>query len=264
MSTVLVQALPGTFPSGFCPKGEGALQELYNEIILRTQFSLSADKAFYNYGNSAPTPENRQFPWLQTSSGYPVRWYVFRDGSWIWPHPVPASSDLRQIWVGDTTSLETFDGGESAAIAVTPTTGPMWAVDTDFDGRSPMGAGAIPSSTPAKTLALDEAYGEGTHLITGNELPDLSTLVKIGVAIPAQGHAADGFTESYDGGGTPVNLNGYTNDVGMYPTATLMASGFPKASVASLQTTPGTSHQTTHPVRGCYIIKRTARIYYRQ
>ena len=262
MSTVLVNALPGTLPVGFCPTGATALQDLYNEFILRTQFSLSADKAFYNFGPTAPTPENRQFPWLQTSNGYPVRWWVFFGGFWVWPHAVPASSHMENIWRGDTTALITFDGGEAGPI--TATTGAMWEVDTDFDGRSPMGVGAIPTSNPAKTLALDENFGEGAHSLVKDELPLLTDILKVGVRVSAAGH--DSSPPGYDGGSGGQGNLGNTNDSSIYPGSTADDNGFPQAKLTTTQTVPQTNitHNTVHPVRGCYIIKRTARIYYRQ
>lgn len=247
MSTVLVNALPGTLPVGFCPTGATALQDLYNEFILRTQFSLSADKAFYNFGPTAPTPENRQFPWLQTSSGYPVRWWVFIGGSWVWPHAVPASSLEWRLWGGTTAALETYDGGESAAIAVSPTTGPMWEVNSDFDGRSPMGAGAIPTSNPAKTLALAENFGEGAHALVTDETPEhdhnMASVTNPNMQIFG---SAERVVDAFKINASSAGPNYTTTKVGS------------PVGDADLP------HNTVHPVRGCYIIKRTARIYYRQ
>lgn len=261
--TVLVNATPGTLPPGFCPTGVTALQDLYNEFILKTQFSLSADKAFYNYGDVAPTPENRVFPWLQTSAGYPVRWWVYVAGAgyWLSPYPFPASSYLRQIWAGTEDQLDVYDGGEAAA--VTNISGPFWEIDSVFNGRSPMGVGDIPTASPAKNLSLGEDFGEGATVLTGTQLPDISTLIKIGVAIPGTGHDSPGDGSTYDGGGAAINA-GYTNDTAMYPSQQTWSNGFPKASVATLQTAVGEAHNTVHPVHGVYFIKRTARLYYRQ
>src|SRR4026209_1265444 len=118
--TILIDAQAGTFPEGFCPKGPGALQELYNQIIALTQFSLAVGIRFYNFGDTEPTANFRVYPWLQTVSGFPERWYAYIAGQWLWPHSIPPGpSGFRAGWVGTEPDLQTYDGGEVAAITLT-------------------------------------------------------------------------------------------------------------------------------------------------
>jgi hypothetical protein len=236
MPTVLINAVPGTLPSNFCPTGATALQTFYNEIIARTVFSLSPDKAFYNFGDTTPTPENRVFPWLRTISGAPDKWYVYTSGKWVWPYPVPASTDIRQLWVGTLANLQTYDGGSTDP--ATTTTGPFWEEDTDFTGRSPIHPGLIDNSGVTALVGVN--YGEGAHMMTANEVgphthpADPSQLVKSGSGSDAGIEYSEASEDNY---------------------ATLLTQ-------TNTYAPDQTAMSLIHPVRGIYIIKRTIRVYY--
>lgn len=237
-TTVLINAVPGTLPSNFCPTGATALQEFYNEIIARTVFSLSPDKAFYNFGDTTPTPENRVFPWLRTISGSPDRWYVYVGGKWVWPYPVPISGGIRQLWVGTLNDLKTYDGGSTEP--VTSTTGPFWEEDTAFAGRSPMHPGSIPNATPAYSLNPGENYGEGSHMMSKEEVgPHTHPLNETDLVTTGSG-SSEGLEFSEPSEDFFKTLVTQTNE---YAT--------------TQQAMP-----IIHPVRGIYIIKRTIRQYY--
>lgn len=235
MATVLVEVNLGVLPAGFCPRGESALQEIYDKFFEITQFSLSADKAFYNFGNVIPTPENRVFPWFRTVGGYPDRWYIYAGGSWIAKHPLlPGFTTIAPSTIVTPTDLDTYD--EGSAGAVTLVTGPFWEVDTAFAGRSPMGVGAIPSANPAHTLIANETYGEGAHLQTGAE-------------VGAHTHEPSPKSIVSSGSGSTVGL-------------LLGGSGNPEPDLAILANTAPAAMPVIHPVLARYIIKRTARQYY--
>lgn len=237
-TTVLINAVPGTLPSNFCPTGATALQTFYDEIIARTVFSLSPDKAFYNFGDTEPTPENRVFPWLRTISGEPDRWYVYVSGKWIWPYPVPISTDIRQLWVGTLTDLQTYDGGSTDPVS--DTTGPFWQEDSDFAGRSPMHPGSIPSANPSKTLAVDENYGEGAHLMTQDE-------------VGPHTHPLNESQLVTSGSGSDEGIEFSEPSEDIYKTLVTQTNSYTSAQSAM---------PIIHPVRGIYIIKRTTRKYY--
>lgn len=220
MATILLPMQIGTLPPGVCYPNDQARLNAFGQNL---QAILSGGLAFYNFGDSTPAVEDQAYPWFRTTDG---RWYFY---SSVWKSPVNYDFNERRIWRGDTTELESYDGGSPGV--VTSTTGPMWEVDTDFNGRSPMGVGDIPGSDPAKTLALNETYGEGSHTLTTAEMP----------------------THTHE-------LEFDTSDVG---------SGFPNASNGQNDATSYTTteaggdepHQNTHPVLGCYLIKWTGRLY---
>ena len=244
--TILIDALAGTLPEGFCPKGPGALQELFEAFIANTQWSLSVGTRFFNYGDTEPTPDMRIWPWLKTVSGYPDRRYDWVAGQWLSLHLIPAGPNgYRADWVGTEDELKVWDDGEIAV--TTLTTGPFWEIDHDFDGRSPMGPGAIPNANPAKTLSPGENYGEGAH-------------VQLAAEVGAHTHPiVSQASFSHDGVVDVVNDAASGPDEGLF------------VGTQGDLTTPlsvGTNDSTggmpiVHPVRGCYKIKRTIRKYYR-
>lgn len=93
-------------------------------------------------------------------------------GQWVALHPVPASGKQRSLWVGTPAELEVYDGGEVAAVS--PTTGPFWEVDTDYEDRVPGGvkaAGTIAAVATdydvneAQTSAPNTVEVRGTYII---------------------------------------------------------------------------------------------------
>lgn len=244
MSTVLVQATPGTFPEGFCPTGPTALQQLYNEIIARTVFSLAADKAFYNYGDTAPSPENRVFPWFRTVD---LKWYDYVAtglGLWVAKYHVPAQDGPTLWWDASEALLWAYDGGDGVDPSTTPptvTTGSFWQRNTLYDGRSPMGIGSIPNANPAKSLAVGEAYGEGAHTQSVEEVgPHVHPLVPRDQMEPSGGGDIDGI---------------YVGGTGSPSIGTLSAG--PNVYAATQQAMP-----VIHPVLGMIAAKRTIRAYW--
>ncbi|MBA3357745.1 MAG: hypothetical protein H0U18_17750 [Pyrinomonadaceae bacterium] len=238
MSTVLVTATPGTFPSGFCPTGPNALQELYNAIINRTVFSLSADKAFYNYGDTQPTPDNRVFPWFRTSAKLPDRWYVYALGKWISPYRIPIGQE-RMIWGDGEVALWSYDGGDGTdpvSIGSTQTTGSFWKRDITFDGRSPMGIGAISGSNPAKSLVLAEQYGLGSVALQVSEIPAHAH------TITAKAH---------------LDINASSLDRTLAGAGAEFTDSFNTGSVGG-----GIAHQNVHPVTGVIVAQRTNRQFW--
>jgi hypothetical protein len=225
--TILLPIIPGTLVPGYCYPSSP--QQLLNDFASNMQAQLAGGMAFYNYGSSKPDVGNNAYPWLNTND---MRWYRF-DGVWISPNP-ETSADVRRIFRGDATALTTYDGGDAGASS--DRSGPMWAIDHDFDGRSPMGIGDIPSNTPAHTLGLGDLYGEGTHVLVQAELPNcafktsqnffpVTTDIDEGQEFPSGGHGARRQLIVTSGGSD-------------------------------------TPHQTVHPIVAVQFIKRTSRLYY--
>lgn len=223
MPTILLPLLPGTLIPGVCYNDEQSRLNAYAENL---QAQLPG-QAYYNYGDSIPAVENNAYPWLRTTD---MRWYRF-SGSWISPVGPEYNVGIRRLWTSSAGLLQTYDGGDTD----TPSdrSGPMWEIDHDFDGRSPMGPGAIEGSNPAKTLAGGEDYGTGAHTLAGSNLPEHRHAMK--------------FSQGTDGDTYPSIATGSTNDRQYF---TEMAGN----------ATP-TPLNNVHPVRGCYIIKWTGRAY---
>lgn len=254
MSNILLPIESLTLPQDFCfTSWQNTLDQFANHM----RAVLANGRSFYNFGDTVPTPDKQVYPWLKTVGGVPERWYVYSSGRWIWPYTVPAGG-IRWNWAGTETDLKTFDGGEDATVSIF--TGPFWEIDHDFDGRSPMGPGAIPDSTPAAILNIGNNFGEGSHKLTAAELPDLSTALEVGILIPGHG-GEDGARDACDGG---TLSNPLTNSPALFPGYGQDSQGFPQVKMR--QNAGGQTdqpHQTVHPVRGLYIIKRTIRAFYR-
>lgn len=241
MSTILVQALPGVIPEAFCPTGENAEQQRYEMYLSLTQFSLAAGQTFFNYGNVVPLPENRVYPWFRSSGGYPDRWYQYAGGLWLARHSLPPGfTTIAPASITSAADLNTWDEGEAGVVGIY--TGPFWEIDTDFDGRSPMGPGAIPTSNPAKTLAVGEAYGEGAHTQLTDEVGPHTHDLSHPEMVSSGGGASVGMMRG-DSGNPVNNLTALTN--------TYAAPGTQQAM------------PVIHPVRGRYFIKRSGRLYFK-
>jgi hypothetical protein len=246
-TTVLINAVPGTLPSNFCPTGATALQEFYNEIIARTVFSLSPDKAFYNFGDTTPTPENRVFPWLRTISGSPDRWYVYVGGKWIWPYRVPSGNAEWIIWPHALNLLYSYDGGDGTdptTTAPTSTTGSFWERATEVDARFLVGMGTLPSGTiinPAST------GGEEKHILSIAELP-----------AHTHGPASDtgpGYFATFKSDYSADNLGneGVTDQANQQLVGSRALTG---------STGSGDAHNNMPPYYGVVFAKRTVREFY--
>jgi hypothetical protein len=169
--TNLWKLIGPTFPNGFCPQ---TFQELSDAIINGSQvtFLIDTGNFLYNYGSATPAPENRIFPWFNTTFN---RWYNFAFGLWVSPmDPSSRESSFRKMWKPDDGTLESslwaLDGGDGTDPGTSPptaTTGAAWQVDHDFDGVFPVGVGTIPGSTDA--IALGAQGGEYKHTLTEAE-----------------------------------------------------------------------------------------------
>jgi len=143
-----------TLPQGFCPT---TWQELINEGVGKAvaQFSGSGFTVLINQ-EAVPAVSDRDKLWRrpsQASRGL----YEFSGGTWVVIHPEPASGSVRRWWEGTEASLWAYDGGDGTNPSINPpatNNGAMWEVDHAYDGRSPMGAGTIPTANPAKILAV--------------------------------------------------------------------------------------------------------------
>jgi len=232
-----VTFIPGQLGSAYCLT---TFQQLNLDIISQLEGYISGNASFINFGNDTPDPEDRDKAWIRTIGGIYDKTYVFSDGYWASPCPNPGPNGERRIWTGTTVELATYDGGSAGV--VTDYTGPMWEVDTTFEGRSPMGTvSTLPGTSIAFTVGT--TYGEYNHTLIEAETPKHThTPTPAAMEGSGAGDISPDVISSF-GSGPQVNtltLSYFGGDVNGNTTA----------------------HNTIHPVISTYFIKRTARKYY--
>lgn len=246
----LITLTPPNLPVGYCPLN---YQTLANDIISGTQatFNSSIGNSFFNFGPTTPALNNQVYPWLDEDGN----WWVFNGGYWSRKNPVTPGGSERRIYVGNTTDLRSYDGGDGTANTPTNYTGAMWEVDTAFDARFPVGAGAFAASGTVNvngTTTSTAVSGEDKHLITTAEMPTHTHQV----SIKTFGHGgSDGDRVAADGGTSSPTL---TNNVTAFPSSTFD----PDVDAIAANSGGSTPHNNLPPFYGVYFIKRTSRVYY--
>ena len=245
----LITLTPPSLPVSYCPLN---YQNLANDIIGGTQavFNSTIGNSFFNFGPTFPAINNRIYPWLDENG----QWWIFDQGFWVYKNPVVKEGYDRRIFVGTTTDLLSYDGGDGTAV-VGDTSGPMWMVDTLFDARFPVGVGAFAASGSVAVLGTATStsiVGEDQHLLTTAEMPTHTHQV----SIKTFGHGGeDGARVAADGGTSSPTL---TNNVTVFPSSTLD----PDVDAIAANTGGNAAHNNLPPFCGVYFIKRTSRIYY--
>jgi len=245
----LITLTPPSLPVSYCPLN---YQNLANDIIGGTQavFNSTIGNSFFNFGPTFPAINNRIYPWLDENG----QWWIFDQGFWVYKNPVVKEGYDRRIFVGTTTDLLSYDGGDGTAV-VGDTSGPMWMVDALFDARFPVGVGAFAASGSVAVLGTATStsiVGEDQHLLTTAEMPTHTHQV----SIKTFGHGGeDGARVAADGGTSSPTL---TNNVTVFPSSTLD----PDVDAIAANTGGNAAHNNLPPFYGVYFIKRTSRIYY--
>lgn len=230
----LITLTPPNLPIGYCPTN---YQQLANDIVSGTQanFNSSIGNSFFNFGNSTPALNNQVYPWLDSDGN----WWVFQGGYWARKNPVAIGSDERRIYVGSTTNLQTYDGGDTNTISAY--TGPMWEVDTAFEARFPVGAGTFAASGVVSV--------NGTTTSTAIAGEDKHTLIT--AEIPPHSHSMTWDSQDTAGGNQLKTLY-------LGPDA----NAFNDINKNTGDSGSGAAHNNLPPFYGVYFIKRTARVYY--
>jgi hypothetical protein len=230
----LITLTPPSLPIGYCPTN---YQQLANDVISGTQanFNSSIGNSFFNYGPTTPALNNQVYPWLDENGN----WWIFQSGYWLRQHPIAAGSAERRIYVGTTTDLQTYDGGNTNAPS--NWSGPMWEVDTLFEARFPVGAGTFASSGVVSvngTTTSTAVAGEDKHTLVTSEMPK---------------HSHTMTWDSQDtAGGNQLKTLYYGPD----------ANAFNDIVKSSGDAGGDAAHNNLPPFYGVYFIKRTARVYY--
>jgi hypothetical protein len=244
----LITLTAPSLPANYCP---ASYQKLANDIIGGTQatFNSTIGNSFFNFGPTYPAINNRIYPWLDENG----QWWIYDQGFWLRKNPVTAAYE-RRIYVGTTTDLLSYDGGDGTATATT-LTGPMWEVDTEFEARFPVGVGAFVASGAVAVMGKATStaiVGEDQHKLT---LPELAAHTH-NVAIKVFGHGGEDGDRSAADGGTTSNT--VTNNTTVFPTSTLD----PDLDASAVSAGGDIAHNNLPPFYGVYFIKRTIRVYY--
>jgi len=226
----LITLTAPNLPLTYCPSN---YQQLANDIISGTQatFNSAIGNSFFNFGSTTPALNNQVYPWLDENGN----WWVFNGGYWARQNPVAAGSSERRIFVGTSTDVLSYDGGDGTVYSGNPYAGSMWQLDNAFDARFPVGAGAFAASGAVSvqgTTTTTSVVGEDKHTLTVPEMP---------------AHAHNFFPLV-----TADANNGGANGV-QYGTT---------ANVATSPTGGDAAHNNLPPFYGVYFIKRTGRVYY--
>jgi hypothetical protein len=226
----LITLTAPNLPLTYCPSN---YQQLANDIISGTQatFNSAIGNSFFNFGSTTPALNNQVYPWLDENGD----WWVFNGGYWARQNPVAAGSSERRIFVGTSTDVLSYDGGDGTVYSGNPYAGSMWQLDNAFDARFPVGVGAFAASGAVSvqgTTTTTSVVGEDKHTLTVPEMP---------------AHAHNFFPLV-----TADANNGGANGV-QYGTT---------ANVATSSTGGDAAHNNLPPFYGVYFIKRTGRVYY--
>jgi hypothetical protein len=248
MPTANLPIIPPTLPEGWCPSD---LQEFVNETVGKAivQFTSQSFSVLLVQA-SAPDATDRDKPWLKTGDDRIYRWF---GGAWVSRNPEAPSGIARRMVVGSTAAIQTYDGGDTDPAGAA--SGPMWEVDTEFEGRVPVGVGTIPGSNPVVTLAVGDNGGvaqtaailpEHYHFIANDDVVSSGAVPPTDSTFVAQGadyQGSSGVTED------DYRLAGTSTEPTLGRTST---AGEADANISAIQ-----------PVRAVYFIKRTSRVYYR-
>lgn len=240
MANVLLNILAGNIADPCFPP---TVQELLVLFANNMQAVLQNGLAFYNYGAAKPAPELQGYPWLRTLDG---RWYAY-SGDWISPHPLPVDGIARVFVTGPAATIAAgiavYDGGDSSGM-LSDRTGPMWVIDTAFDGRMAIGSGTIPGRTIAPTALLSaQTIGAGEHTQIAAEVASHTHDVKLNQRVDlCDGCGSSAF---HSGTGTATNVAAAAQPNIVSPAVTVPMDTMPPA------------------VAGYWLKRSSSRVYYK-
>jgi len=224
-------------------------QALYEDMFRYGTATLSEGSLKYIISNTAPGADDQDKLWIQTTAGGdPIRQWIFNDGAWIWPHPVPPNDGRIMLFNGSSSDVATLDGG--VAGTAYDRSGPFWEIVGDLAGRFPIGAGTLDDGTVVTNTTTG---GAERVTLTTSQVPDHQHKGKAY-------YKASGGTAGSDPSGLMDNLyhenSGHTTNSG---TTSVAAAG---VLTTEIDGTSGESHPNMPPYYGVYFIKRTIRKFY--
>lgn len=244
-----VSIIPPEFAEGYCP---ASIQAFANDLL--NGATLQGDATLDTTVISETAPANHTKLWFKLdgslnpfaiAGGIPLFKWSNTLGTWVARHPaLPGTHRWEEFTApGD---IDTYEGGTAGA--VTDTTGPFWEIDTDYNGRSPMSPGAIPTANPAKTLGYGENYGEGAHTQLGQEVGTHTHPLAADADITNTDGTIDFVQTGSPGPGIMKGLTG--------------TAVTPLSVQNNTYTTTQQAMPVLHPIRGMSAIRRTTRLYF--
>lgn len=217
----------------FCPS---TLREAWPLLVSLLGAEISG-MAFFNYGNTTPSPDNQDKPWRRlNTNGTPDREYDYVGGVWLARHPVAPGTII--MYDGAEATIDTFDGGEAGTVS--ETTGPMWERVTALNARFPLGVGTLPSGA---AVAVTNTGGEEKHTLIEEE-------------IPAHTHALH-YTPNH------ATDNGAGPDIEVFRTASASDPSLSPDSFGGDADSETVAHNTMPPYYAVFFLRKTSRLYYR-
>lgn len=217
--------------------------------------SVSVTDGFrWNIGNTTPIPADRIWPWLRLEAGgEPDRVYNYAGGNWLSKHSLAAGSVM--MWEGAEANIPTFDGGEAGA--VTPISGPFWERVTEMNGRIPIAPGEIHAGPPSVSIAVNEDKGEYQKQLLDENYQRHRHHTTARQLTTSAGTPTSSEQVADEGGG--LGNADYT----LQGTGTLATGGRTSFVAGASQSDPNVAFPLLPKVRGIWLLRRTARIYYR-
>ena len=253
-----VVSLP-KLPFGACPS---TVPELVDSLFRNLMFSLQTDlnPGFVVVGETVPSVGQRWSPWLRTNGDALDGLYTWSGEmrGWVRPNPWPTGS--RILIECSKEELKTVDGGDIYTPG--PASGPMWEIDSEYDGKTPVGP-------DAEDYLAGENGGKGSEVLAANMMP------KHQHYMTGKGHRIGrGRTlEMRNGPQEPTWLTGANlsslaeNEKWTVPEYADkefdLSIGNDLGLDDELSGGVNNAMPITHPVRGVYVCKRTARRFYK-
>jgi len=260
MSTTIPLIAP-SLPLGWCPTSE---QDRATMLFNRAGALLPTGAGWTVKVSTLADPptaaEQSNTLWLVLGAdGSPTRLYKYSGGYWSSEHPVTASGSQRSLWVGTENDLWAFDGGDGTDPTTSPPTartGAMWQVDHDFDFRALMGPGTSPDST---VLAVGANLGAEFITLAIENFPHQHPFGYL-----YHGTSSDDALFLHGSTVTIPSTTGYAvhGDASGESTTATSADLITGAPIAPQDSTAATTKSVLNPVRGIFVIKRTARTHY--
>lgn len=238
-------------PNGECPS---TLDELNTFLFRNLRFVLTSDlnPGFFTVSESVPEVGQRGSPWLRKAGDAFDGIYTWsgENRGWIRPNPWPPG--YRMLIECTEEELKTVDGGDINILS--PASGPMWEIDHDFDGRTPIG---VSTDYPAW-----ETGGAGVEVVEVGMLPKHQHYIegkgmRIGPGRTLESLSTQWFTGEYVPAGNPNPVpNTADKDLDV-------SIGNELGVDDDLQGGVNNAVNIVHPVRSVFVCKRTLRRFYK-